>query len=157
MIPEQHQKKVAWVTLCVACVAGFEGLRTSTYFDVGGVPTVCYGETLGVRTGSKYTPEQCKQMLGDRIEKDFGPGVDKCIHHTLPPNRKATYVSFAYNVGTSAFCSSSIARLENAGDPAGACDALMKWNKITVAGVMVYSPGLNNRRTEERTLCRGEG
>jgi lysozyme len=153
LIPEQHQKKAAWITLCVACVAGFEGLRTSTYFDVGGIPTVCFGETKNIKVGDKFTPEQCKNMLGDRLIRDFGPGVDKCVHHPLPPPRKAAYTSFAYNVGIKAFCGSTAARKENAGDIEGACNALMSWNKIRVAGVMVYSPGLNNRREEERQLC----
>ena len=147
------QQKVAWVTICVSCVGGFEGLRTSTYFDTGGVPTVCFGETKNIKPGDKYTAQQCKEMLGSRIENDFGPGVDKCIRKALPPNRKAAYTSFAYNVGVSAFCHSSIAKHENAGNVIAACDSLMAWNKIRVAGVMVYSPGLNNRRTEERKLC----
>ncbi|MDP3939818.1 MAG: lysozyme [Deltaproteobacteria bacterium] len=114
---------------------------------------MCFGETKNIRPGDKYTAAQCQQMLGDRIERDFGPGVDRCVNHALPPERKAAYTSFAYNVGVGAFCSSTTARLENAGDHVGACNALMRWNKIRVVGVLVYSPGLNNRRAEERALC----
>lgn len=147
------RKSAAWVGICIACVAGFEGLRTSTYFDVGGVPTACFGETKGIRVGDKFTVEQCKQMLGDRIEKDFGPGVDRCVQHELPPARKAAYVSIAYNIGIAAFCGSTIVKKENAGDPAGACDAMLKWTKIRVAGVLVTSRGLTNRRAQERELC----
>ena len=143
----------AWVVIAATAIAGFEGLRTSTYFDVTGVPTACFGETQGITPGEKFTPEQCREMLGDRIEKDFGPGVDRCITHTLPPARKAAYVSLAYNIGVSAFCGSSVARHENAGRFVEACDALLRWNKITVAGVKVYSPGLNKRREQERALC----
>ena len=148
------RKQVAtWAVICATFVAGFEGLRTSTYFDVGGIPTVCFGETQGIRVGDTFTPEQCRDMLADRIVRDFGPGVDRCVNHPLPPARKASYTSFAYNVGIAAFCRSSVARKENAGDVAGACDALLLYNKITVAGVKVYSPGLNNRRVQERELC----
>ena len=152
MTPKQR-KTAAWVTIAVAATAGFEGLRTSTYFDVGGIPTICFGETKNIKVGDKFTPEQCKQMLGDRLVNDFGPAVDRCVNHPLPPERKAAYTSFTYNVGASAFCKSSIARLENEGDVIGACNALMKYNKIRVVGVLIYSPGLNNRRTEERQLC----
>lgn len=147
------QRTVGWAAICVSCVAGFEGLRTSTYFDVGGVPTACFGETRNIKVGDKFTPEQCREMLADRIIQDFGPGVDRCIHHALPDKRKAAYTSFAYNVGVQAFCGSSAARLENVGKYAEACESMMKWNKIKVAGVLVYSPGLNNRRTQERDLC----
>ena len=148
-----NKKLAAWVLVAVTSVAGFEGLRTSTYFDVGGVPTACFGETQGITPGETFTPAQCREMLVERIVNDFGPGVDACIQHTLPPERKAAYTSFAYNVGVSAFCGSSVARFENAGKPIEACDALLRWNKITVAGVKVYSPGLNKRREQERRLC----
>lgn len=141
------------MTLCVSCVAGAEGLRTAAYRDPVGIPTVCFGETRGVKLGDTATPEECKAMLGNRVVDDFGPGVDKCVHHELPPGRKAAYTSFAYNAGVAAFCGSSMARLENAGKPAEACDALLKWDKMRVAGVMIYSPGLHNRREKERELC----
>ena len=148
-----NKKVAAWAVICTACVAGFEGLRTSTYFDVGGIPTVCFGETKNIKVGDKFTAEQCREMLSNRIVQDFGPGVDRCVNHPLPVNRKAAYTSFAYNTGVAAFCGSSVARLENQGKPVEACDALMRWNKVKVAGVLVYSPGLNNRREQERSLC----
>ena len=147
------KKVAAWVIVCATVVAGFEGLRTSTYFDVGGVPTVCFGETKNINPGDKYTPAQCREMLGNRLVTDFGPGVDRCVRHALPDTRKAAYTSFAYNVGVGAFCRSSVAKRENAGDVVGACDALLLYNKITVAGVLVYSPGLARRRQQERQLC----
>lgn len=147
------KKTAAWLTIACAFVAGAEGLRTSTYFDVGGIPTACFGETKSIKTGDTFTPAQCTEMLAGRLERDYGPAVDRCVNHPLPPERKAAYASFAYNVGAAGFCGSSVARLENDGDYAGACEALMKWNKIRVAGVLIYSPGLNNRRVQERALC----
>ncbi len=153
----KHQPRIAWIVIGAACIAAFEGLRTSAYFDVGGIPTVCFGETRNVNPGDKHTPAQCREMLGDRLVTDFGPAVDRCIRHPLPDTRKAAYVSFAYNVGVGAFCASSIVRKENAGDVRGACDALLLYNKITVAGVRVYSPGLNSRRVQERKLCLRPG
>lgn len=152
-IPPQHRKKVAWLAVCIGCVAGFEGLRTTPYYDIGGVPTDCYGETQGVQMTDRPTPEQCKDMLAARIERDFGPGVDKCVKHELPVKRKAAYTSLAYNIGVARFCSSSVARLENAGQPAAACEAIMKYDQVRVNGVLVESKGLKNRRTEERKLC----
>lgn len=152
--PASNARTVAlWLAICTPCVAAFEGLRTYVYADIGGIPTACFGETHGIKWGDTFTREQCEQMLLGRLERDYGPGVDKCITHPLPPQRKAAYTSLAYNIGVAGFCGSSIARKENAGDPAGACDAIMLYNKVRVHGVLVYSPGLNNRRTEERKLC----
>jgi len=141
------------VAICVACTAAFEGLRTTVYLDIAGIPTVCFGETKDIKPGDKFTAEQCREMLGDRIVRDFGPGVDRCVNHELPPHRKAAYVSFAYNVGTPTFCKSSIARYENAGNVQAACDSLLLYNKARQFGVLQFSRGLHNRRVEERKLC----
>ena len=40
-----------------------------------------------------------------------------------------------------------------AGDLAGACQQLPRWNKARVAGAMVELPGLTKRRAAEMALC----
>lgn len=132
----------------MACVSGFEGLRQYAYDDVRGIPTICFGETLGVHRGDHKTTEECRIMLGDRIQ-EFGSGVDSCVPGPLPDARKAAYTSLAYNIGVGAFCGSSVARKANLGDARGSCDAMLLWNKA--AGVPL--PGLTNRRQQERALC----
>lgn len=141
------KKTVVWVTICASCVTGFEGVRTVAYKDPVGIPTLCIGETLGVKMGDTATREECDAKLAKRLMDDFGPGVDKCVNHELPPNRKAAYASFAYNAGIAAFCKSSMARKENQGDIKGACDSLLLWNKP------LYLPGIARRRAKERELC----
>ena len=44
-------------------IAKWEGLETTAYRDIVGVPTVCYGETRGVKMGDAYTKDQCMDML----------------------------------------------------------------------------------------------
>lgn len=143
----------AWLAACIALTGVCEGLRTVAYRDVGGIPTACFGETQGVKMGDTFTPGQCADMLATRLERDYGPAVDRCVRHPLPPGRKAAYTSFTYNTGAATFCASSIARKENAGDVAGACDALLLYDKVRIAGVLTYWPGLHNRRVKERDLC----
>lgn len=145
---ERHRKKAAWLTICVSCVAAEEGLRTAAYRDPVGIPTICFGETSGVILGQRKTVDECKDMLGVRVE-EFGEGVDRCVDRPLSPERKAAFVSFSYNVGVSAFCKSSIARKYNAGDVRGACDALLLYTKAR--GIEL--PGLVKRREQERQLC----
>lgn len=147
------KKATAWVSICVACTAGFEGLRTIAYKDPVGIPTICFGETqrqdgTRVQLGDKATVEECKELLGNRVE-EFGRGVDSCVKGELPPKRKAALVSFAYNVGTDAFCKSTLARKLNYGDVRGACDELLRWTKAK--GIEL--PGLVKRRQQERELC----
>lgn len=147
MIPDKHKKKVAWVSICVACVGAEEGLRTVAYKDPVGIPTICFGETKGVKIGDTATTEECKAMLGDRV-LEFGRGVDACVTTPMSPSRKAGLTSFSYNVGTDAFCKSTLVKKLNAGDPA-ACDELLRWT--TAKGIKL--PGLVKRREQERALC----
>lgn len=141
------RKTVGWVTICVGCVAGAEGLRTAVYLDPVGIPTYCFGETAGARLGDTYTPEQCRAKLGARV-LEFGGAVDRCVTKPMSAARKAGLTSFTYNVGVDAFCGSTLVRRLNAGDP-DACDELRRWTKAK--GVTL--PGLVNRREQERTLC----
>lgn len=145
---ERRRRNAAWVAICVACVAGAEGLRTVAYKDPVGIPTICFGETRGVDLGDTATVAECKEMLGDRV-LEFGAGVDGCVTQDLPPTRKAAFVSFSYNVGVGAFCSSTLVRKLNAGDTLGACNELLRWNRAK--GIPL--PGLTTRREKERALC----
>ena len=147
MLLPKSRKAAAWVAICIGCVAGAEGLRTAAYRDPVGIPTVCFGETRNIKLGDKFTIEQCKDMLGARVE-EFGRGVDSCVQAPMTPERKAALVSFSYNVGTAAFCSSTLVKRLNASDP-HACDELLRWTKAK--GIEL--PGLVKRRQEERALC----
>lgn len=136
--------------LAVAVVGGYEGLRTTAYRDVVGIPTVCFGETRGVRMGDSYTVDECKAMLGDGLV-EFEAGMRKCLAapDRIPDKSYVAFLSLAYNIGGGAFCRSTVARKANAGDLRGACDAILAWNK---AGGRVID-GLDRRRKEERALC----
>lgn len=149
MIPDQHKKKVAIVAICIACIAPAEGLRRVAYSDQVGVPTICFGETRGVKLGDTATAEQCKTMLADRVERDFLPGVKACITRPMPETRTAAFVSMAYNVGVETFCRSSVVTRYNAGDVQGACDAMLLY--VYAKGIKL--PGLVKRREQERELC----
>jgi lysozyme len=140
----------AVVMLATGVIGGFEGLRTSAYRDAVGVPTVCYGETLGVHMGDRYTAAECRAMLGDRIG-EFYAGIVACLVRAedMPVKVRAAFLSLSYNIGIGAFCKSTVARKANVGDLRGACDAVLAWNR---AGGKVL-PGLTRRRQEERALC----
>lgn len=147
MIPPQHQKKAAWITLCIACVAGAEGVRQNAYRDVTGIPTICFGETKDVKITDKKTLAECKTMLAGRVE-EFGVQVDRCTKVELPPERKAAMTDFAYNEGARTYCK-YIAPDLNAGNVKKACDHLLHF---TTAGGITF-PGLVSRRQAERKLC----
>jgi lysozyme len=134
----------------IALVGAWEGVRTVAYKDIVGVPTVCFGETRGVRMGDRYTMDECRAMLGDGLV-EFEAGMRKCLTRpdAVPEKAYVAFLSLSYNIGIGAFCKSTVARKANAGDVRGACDAILAWNR---AGGRVV-PGLVNRRADERRIC----
>ena len=139
-------------TVLLACVPMFEGSPTTPYHDAVGVVSVCNGHTgPDVKMGQRYTKEQCQQLLVDDLVKHAAP-VLKCTPGIAnQPYRLAAAVSFAYNVGTTAYCNSTLAKKLNAGDP-NACAEFSRWTK---AGGHVL-PGLVKRRAYERAMCEGK-
>ncbi|NHZ83783.1 glycoside hydrolase family protein [Massilia sp. CCM 8695] len=143
-----NKQRASWCAIAVTMVGGFEGLRQAAYLDPVGIPTICFGETKGVRLGQRATLAQCDAMLADSLAIANG-AVDTCIRAPLPDYRRAALVSFAYNVGQTSLCGSTLARKLNAGDVHGGCDELLRWDKAK--GVRL--PGLTKRRQAERNMC----
>lgn len=137
-----------------AFIGPWEGLRTTAYPDrlARNIPTVCYGETRGVELGDVYTRAECDAMLAKAVQ-EFHVGLKNCIPSlpTLPEGVQVAFTSWSYNVGVGAACSSTLTRKANAGDLAGACNELPRWNRAS--GRVVK--GLSNRRGAERALCLG--
>jgi lysozyme len=142
------------LVIAAAVVAPWEGLWLTAKVDrIGtGMPiTYCHGQTdeFGkVAVGTKFTPEQCSDMLKKSLVK-YADAIAKCIKVPISDKEYAAYISFSYNVGTAGACRSSAFALLNRGNHRGACDALMNWTKAQ--GRVVK--GLVNRRTAERKLC----
>jgi lysozyme len=144
------KKGGAVAALCVACTGTWEGLQTVAYKDVVGIPTVCYGETKGVKLGDRYSKAECDAMLIRRLD-EFADSVERCTPSIkdAPAKRYVAHVSLAYNIGQRAYCRSSVSRLQNLGNVTGSCEAFMMWNK---AGGVVWR-GLTRRRAYERDMC----
>jgi lysozyme len=150
-MPLPNRRQAAWCAIAVTCVSGFEGLRTVAYADPIGIPTICFGETKGVRLGDRASIDECRGMLASSLEI-ANRGVDACVRTYLPDTRRAALVSFTYNIGGQAFCSSTLVRKLNAGDTVGACNELSRWTRAK--GIEL--PGLVKRRAAERAMCLQE-
>ncbi len=141
----------ATAALLLSAVPVFEGTVLKTYRDPVDVLTSCSGHTgPELRMGQRWTPEQCQEQLTADLLKHAD--ALKCIKTEMTDGQKAAFVSFAYNVGSGAFCGSTLARKANAGDMPGACAELSRW---TFAGGKQL-PGLVKRRQVERALCLAE-
>lgn len=132
----------------VSLVAYFEGYVPTVYRDPIGRLAVCYGhDDQTLKPGTTYTRAQCETMLADDLAKHAE--ALNCVKTPMTDGQKAAFVSFAYNVGVSGFCGSTLVRKANAGDMAGACAELSRW--VMAGGKKL--PGLVNRRAAERELC----
>lgn len=144
-----NPKKSAAIALALPVVIAAEGLRQRVYLDPINIPTYCVGETTNPDWNRTYSKAECYALLEGRLA-EFERGVRSCVTAPLTPSQMAASISLAYNIGTRAYCKSSIARKFNEGDPAGACDAFLLYNR---AGGIVWR-GLTKRRQVERDLCR---
>ena len=141
----------ALMALVTVTVGGFEGVRYKAYLPTpNDVPTLCFGETRGVKMGDTATPAQCREMLGLALQ-DFAAGIEICMvsPEIIPAKTYAASLSLAYNIGQTAFCRSTVLRHLNAGKFRQACDGFLAWNKQK--GKVLA--GLTRRRQEERALC----
>ena len=134
----------------LSLIKSFEGLRLQAYQESGGVWTIGYGATRGVKPGMSITKDQAERMLLNDVQR-FEPEVQRLVTAKLNQDQWDALVCFTYNLGAANLESSTLRRLLNAGDYAGAADQFPRWNK---AGGKVL-PGLVRRRAAERDLFLG--
>ena len=102
---------------------------------------------LGRENGSDALPDcrarECNLRSRDRLDaklaRPFTSNLDR-------------FLLAADNFGAGAFWGSSMSQRAQAGDLAGACDALPMWNKARVSGVLQVVRGLDRRRAAEEVL-----
>lgn len=135
----------------IEIIKRFEGLRLTAYLDGGGVPTIGYGHTSGVRMGDTCTIEQAEQWLQEDAQDALQAIID-LVDVPLTPNQQEALASLVYNIGVGAFAKSTLLRLLNAGDYARAANQFDVWCHDN--GQVV--PGLVNRRAAEKRIFLGE-
>lgn len=129
----------------------FEGLRLQPYKDVAGLWTIGYGHLLKAGEWWDSITEEFATRL---LAQDVGTAedaVNALVKVPLSQPQFDALVSFVYNVGVGAFRRSTLLRLLNAGDYAGAAAQLPLWRK---AGGKIVQ-GLVNRRAQEVAMFNG--
>jgi lysozyme len=137
---------VALIGLLVA-----EGYRDTAYTPVpGDVPTIGFGTTQNVRMGDRITvPQALNRALVD-VQK-FEGAIKRCVTVPLHQYEYDAYVSLAYNIGENAFCRSTLVRLLNQKEYAGACKQILRWDNFQGKPLR----GLTIRREKEYSQCMG--
>ncbi|MBQ2372948.1 MAG: lysozyme [Bacteroidales bacterium] len=131
----------------IALIKEFEGLRLKAYQCPGGVWTIGYGHTAGVKPGMLISKAQAEEYLkADLIAFErYLNGLGLALNQ----NQFDALVSFIYNVGTGNFSNSTLLRKVRANPQENSImDEFLRW---------VYSkgrvlPGLQRRRLAEMKL-----
>lgn len=132
-------------------IKGFEGLRLSAYQDSGGVWTIGYGHTRGVKPGDRITEAQAEAYL----REDTGwaqQAVRDLVRVPLSQGQFDALTSFTFNLGRGALEQSTLLRKLNAGDYAGAQAEFARW--VHDDGRVLQ--GLVRRRAAEAELFGGQ-
>lgn len=132
-----------------ALITHFEGEKLASYLCPAKVWTIGVGHTgPDVKPGMTITRPRSQELLAADLAR-FEAAVNRLAPKTTQAQLDAL-VSFSFNVGEAALARSTLLRLHNAGDYAGAAQQFALWNK---AGGKVL-PGLMARRAAEATLYR---
>lgn len=131
-------------------ICGYEGFSDTVYIPVrGDAPTAGFGhKDSRLKVGDRVTSAQALAWLGEDVHPAES-AVRRCVSVPLYQHEFDAYVSFAFNVGGGAFCSSTLVKRLNAGDYAGACGELKRW---VYSGGVKYG-GLEARRKMETMTC----
>ena len=137
----------------LSMIERFEGCLLKASNKLDGVWTIGYGQTgryygKWVRRGMTTTKAEAHTWLRDHSIKTYEDAVTQAVKVPLNQNQFDALVSFTYNVGIGALKQSTALRKLNAGDYAGAADALTMWTKCR----RKVLAGLVRRRKEERAL-----
>jgi GH24 family phage-related lysozyme (muramidase) len=138
----------------------FEGCKLTPYLDIAGIPTVGYGSThyadgqpvmimdapISLRCAEKLLSHECAKTAY---------AIARLVHGgvALTPNQADALICFTYNVGVTAFASSSLLKNINGGVPV-AETYFTRWDKVhdPKTGELHESAGLLRRRKAEYAL-----
>lgn len=136
----------------------WEGIHLTAYRDIVGIPTICWGETKGVKMGMKKTRAECDAMLEKTVINDYYlPLVDRVKNFTSAPDSvQASMISGAYNFGVGGQLKSTQIRRITERAWRAACEAQTAWNKANkkvVRGLVNRREMGDAQRTGEAELC----
>lgn len=143
------------LTLSASALVGIavhEGYRGEAYIPVkGDRPTLGYGTTDGVKPGDTIEPVQALVRKLADVQR-FEGALKQCVRVPLHQYEYDAFLSLAYNIGPGAFCGSTLVRRLNAGDYAGACAEILRWDRFRGEPLR----GLTLRRQAENRQCLGQ-
>lgn len=150
------------IAALIASLHDWEKRVYTTYWDrLGQVWTACAGVTgEGVEPGRTYTAAECDALEGRYIERMYAR-MGKCVPKAeMEFHEIKAWGHFSYNIGESAFCRSTAAKLLNRGENALACKQIPRWTFVKGKNCRIAAnkcAGIPRRRDWEFATCEGRG
>lgn len=148
--------RVAIAALAVSAAAfgaliQFEGYSSRAITPVpGDRPTLGFGTTQDVELGDTIDPVRAVERALTDVSR-FEGAAKKCIAVPLHQYEYDAFIQLSYNIGSTAFCNSTLVHKLNALDYAGACAEILRWNHFKGRPLR----GLTMRRQAEFRRCSG--
>ena len=130
-----------------ALIQSFESCRLQAYQDQRGIWSIGWGHTLGVVPYQTCTQADADGWFIDDMQTAVN-AVNRTVDVALTQNQFDALVSFTFNVGQGSEAHSTLVRVLNAGDTAGAAEQFLVWNHTNG----MVNVGLTRRRAAERAL-----
>jgi lysozyme len=142
----------------VELVKEFEGLHdlkedgmVYPYKCSAGVLTQGWGATRDIEEGKGWSIDYCEERLTHDIN-EHAEAIKHCVKVPLTQNQYDALASFIFNLGASAFKSSTALKKLNKHLYDEVPEQLMRWNKARVNGKLIPLAGLTRRRAAEAAL-----
>lgn len=138
------------IALMVPHIKTSEGLKTIAYQERGGSPTVCYGHTgRDVKVGKHYSQAECESLLHKDLLNSAYIVSARNPELINNPVQLASALGLEYNIGSTRYHSSQVAKYFSQGNFKLACKSILKYT---------YShhrrlKGLYKRRVIEYDIC----
>ena len=149
-----ERKHIATISLSATALVALllhEGYRENAYTPLAGdVPTIGFGTTSGVKLGDRTNPEKALNVALRDVQ-GFEGAIKSCVTVPLHQYEYDAYTSLAYNIGSNAFCRSTLVKKLNSQDYVGACNQILRWDQFKGKPLA----GLTKRRQEEHKKCLG--
>lgn len=106
-----------------------EGLSLTAYKDSAGIPTICYGETKGVKLGQRASLSDCQKQL-IQSAGEHAKALDE-LPMQLSDVALLGALDFTYNVGVAGFSGSKVKADLKRLDYAAAAKSVSAWRYIS--------------------------
>jgi len=135
----------------LSLIKKFEGCRLEAYYCSGGVLTIGYGHTGGVKETDVITQEEADKLLKGDVLK-FEEYVEDNVIVELDQSQFDALVAWTFNLGPGNLRESTMLKKLNDSDYASVPSEMKRWNK---AGGKTLD-GLIRRRNAEALLFQSK-